>query len=261
MATFNHFKTEEKYRCKCGKEFENSQSFNAHKGHCIIHLGEDKYNARLAQQKANLLKGNETQKQLAKIKQETELQHWVEEKHICEKCGKVMTEKYGSGRFCSRACANSRDKSNIAKTTIRVTKIPKVYICENCKKEFSKQKGGGKFCCSECSSIYRSRKRYEEYLNDNSIVWGQQHMRNYKKYFLEEQNHCCAICGMKDEWNGKQLIFILDHIDGNADNNNRNNLRLICPNCDSQLDTYKSKNKHSARAKYRNIKIVESPQN
>ena len=75
MATFNHFKTEEKYRCKCGKEFENSQSFNAHKGHCIIHLGEDKYNARLAQQKANLLKGNETQKQLAKIKQETELQH------------------------------------------------------------------------------------------------------------------------------------------------------------------------------------------
>ena len=61
---------------------------------------------------------------------------------------------------------------------------------------------------------------------------------------------------MKDEWNGKQLIFVLDHIDGNADNNNRDNLRLICPNCDSQLDTFKSKNKKSARAKYRNIKIV-----
>lgn len=24
-------------------------------------------------------------------------------------------------------------------------------------------------------------------------------------------------------------------------------MRLICPNCDSQLDTYKSKNKNSAR--------------
>ena len=46
-------------------------------------------------------------------------------------------------------------------------------------------------------------------------------------------------------------MFVLDHIDGNADNNNRENLRLICPNCDSQLDTYKSKNKNSARAKYR----------
>ena len=41
--------------------------------------------------------------------------------------------------------------------------------------------------------------------------------------------------------------FVLDHIDGDASNNWKTNLRLICPNCDSQLDTYKSKNKNSAR--------------
>lgn len=52
-------------------------------------------------------------------------------------------------------------------------------------------------------------------------------------------------------WNNLELVFILDHIDGNADNNERINLRLVCPNCDSQLDTYKSKNKGSARARYR----------
>ena len=34
---------------------------------------------------------------------------------------------------------------------------------------------------------------------------------------------------------------------GTAKNNKRDNLRCICPNCDSQLDTYKSKNKHSDR--------------
>lgn len=257
MATFNHFNSENMYKCKCGKKFESSQSFNAHKGHCKVHLGEDKYNKRLEQQIVNMRKGNQAQMAVAKIKRELILEQWVSEKHICEKCEKVMTEKFGSGRFCSRACANSRDKSNVAKTRIRVTKIPRIYVCENCGKEFYKQKGSGKFCCKECSSAYHSKKRYEEYLKDNSITWGQQHMRNYKKYFLEEQNHCCAICGMKDEWNGKQLVFVLDHIDGNADNNNRDNLRLICPNCDSQLDTFKSKNKHSARAKYRNIKIVE----
>ena len=81
-----------------------------------------------------------------------------------------MTKKFGSGRFCSRACANSRDKSDLVKTGARVTKTPGVYICENCGKEFYKQKGGGKFCCIECSSAYRSKKRYEEYLKDNSIT-------------------------------------------------------------------------------------------
>lgn len=70
----------------------------------------------------------------------------------------------------------------------------------------------------------------------------------------------CIICGkqfypsskMSGIWNNKPLVFILDHIDGHANNNTRTNLRLICPNCDSQLDTYKSKNKNSDRIYYHN---------
>lgn len=61
----------------------------------------------------------------------------------------------------------------------------------------------------------------------------------------------CGICGMKPIWNGKELVFIIDHIDGHASNNRRDNLRCICPNCDSQLDTYKSKNKCGERSYYR----------
>ena len=76
-----------------------------------------------------------------------------------------------------------------------------------------------------------------------------------RQYILEEQNNQCSICGISAWWNGKELHFILDHIDGDASNDHRENLRLICPNCDSQLDTYKSKNKNSSR-KFRN-QVIE----
>ena len=73
-----------------------------------------------------------------------------------------------------------------------------------------------------------------------------------RDYILNSQNGKCSICGIGTKWNGKELHFILDHIDGDASNNNKDNLRLVCPNCDSQLDTYKSRNKHSARTHRKN---------
>lgn len=55
---------------------------------------------------------------------------------------------------------------------------------------------------------------------------------------------------------GSPLFLVLDHIDGDASNNRRGNLRLICPNCDSQLPTYKARNRgrgrHSRRQRYAN---------
>ena len=78
-----------------------------------------------------------------------------------------------------------------------------------------------------------------------------------KPYILKEQKHKCAICNLENSWNDKPLVLILDHIDGDASNNKRTNLRCVCPNCDSQLDTYKSKNKNSAR-KERYLKSIKN---
>lgn len=79
--------------------------------------------------------------------------------------------------------------------------------------------------------------------------------RNFKNDIINEQGGKCAICGCSQEHNGKPLVFIIDHIDGHASNNKRDNLRCICPNCDSQLDTYKSKNKIGDRYYYRYHKV------
>lgn len=52
----------------------------------------------------------------------------------------------------------------------------------------------------------------------------------------------CDCCGIS-EWNGKEIVCHLDHIDGNNSNHSLENLRILCPNCHSQTDTWCGKNK------------------
>jgi len=74
-----------------------------------------------------------------------------------------------------------------------------------------------------------------------------------KRYLVEKRGNKCEICGIEN-WNNKNLTMILDHINGDSLDNKLFNLRLVCPNCDSQLPTYKNKNKgngrHSRRKRY-----------
>lgn len=80
----------------------------------------------------------------------------------------------------------------------------------------------------------------ESNVKSDRIDIGRLKKRLYKEGKLEEK---CSKCGLGPEYNGKPLVLQLDHIDGDRTNNDADNIRILCPNCHSQTETFNGKNK------------------
>jgi hypothetical protein len=57
----------------------------------------------------------------------------------------------------------------------------------------------------------------------------------------------CEMCGQGENWNGRRMSLILDHINGVADDHRLENLRMLCPNCAAALDTHCGRNTPRSR--------------
>lgn len=51
----------------------------------------------------------------------------------------------------------------------------------------------------------------------------------------------CQLCGGGPTWNGAPLSLQIDHINGVHNDNRLENLRLLCPNCHSQTESFSGK--------------------
>jgi predicted nucleic acid-binding Zn ribbon protein len=104
------------------------------------------------------------------------------------------------------------------------------------------------FCSNRCQRATERRRNVALWLETGVARPGSGVGHYVRLYLLEDQGHVCALCGCPALWNEKELRLILDHVDGDATNNRRENLRLVCPNCDSQLPTFKARNRGKGRA-------------
>ena len=132
--------------------------------------------------------------------------------------------------------------------------------CLNCGKE--PQRSYYKYCSNVCQNDFQYREYIRRWKSGDII--GLQSLgivsSHIKRYLREKFDNKCCECG----WNKVNLIthvvpLVADHIDGNWRNNSEDNLRLICPNCDSLTATYAGLNRGNGRInRLRSKRAVEA---
>ncbi|QFP93378.1 UNVERIFIED_ORG: HNH endonuclease [Xanthomonas phage Xoo-sp15] len=150
----------------------------------------------------------------------------------CTNCNEELPKDKQQNKFCSKSCAVSYNNSKRAK---------KVVLCGNCGKVLDKTIK--KYCNQECQIEKQDKDRLETLLSGVNVSF---HIRSIKRLLIKHRGHKCECCA-NTEWLGNPIPLEVHHIDGDAYNNVVDNFSLLCPNCHTFTDNYKSKNKQSSR--------------
>lgn len=148
----------------------------------------------------------------------------------CERCGKEHDGSYGSGRFCSQSCANTRYVSDAQKKKTRLTvkaAFEKHFQdgckCEKCGKVFHSKDYSRKLCfdCQPTTIKHTKGKESPTSILDVSL-------RTVSK-IIKRMELPCSCCGFFV----KGVMFDIHHISpkSKGGTNNMDNLAYICPNC------------------------------
>jgi hypothetical protein len=78
------------------------------------------------------------------------------------------------------------------------------------------------------------------------LVEGSTYHRVHLKHRLYREGlkaRRCELCGQGEDWHGRRMSLIIDHVNGVRNDHRLENLRIVCPNCAATLDTHCRRNK------------------
>ena len=168
----------------------------------------------------------------------------------CLYCNNEHTGEYGSGKFCCKRCAcgfSTKNKRKEINEKVSKKLSGRVGYSTSTPEGVLKRKATiieryGGFSHSEDTKL-----KIKTSLKEAGIKkWEDKPFKDLPTFrkrdkLTEEQNNCCKICN-NSEWLGNKIKLELDHINGDHNDNNKENLRLICPNCHSFTTNYRGKN-------------------
>ena len=164
----------------------------------------------------------------------------------CKKCNKEFEPQKGLVNFCSLSCRNSKEQT----PEIRKKKSEAALNSDKVK---AANRGRSQ---EHWSRIAEKRNAaYKDKIM--SSKYSDLKFEQLRKRVLIEQEGKCNCCGIS-EWMGKPLTLELEHKDGNHFNNQRGNLEMICPNCHSQTETWRGRNKAKNRNKISDEVLLQS---
>ncbi len=128
--------------------------------------------------------------------------------------------------------------------------------CKNCSSEITSR---NKFCNNNCQQEYQTGVLISRWLGGENLTrkGGTSIPTWMRKYLLEEAKYKCIECswGSLNKYTNT-IPLDIDHIDGDAYNNKKNNLRVLCPNCHSLKKTFKNTGRRKSARKSRNNLLV-----